>query len=206
MGFFRFRRSLKIFPGVRWNIGKKSSSLSFGVRGAHYTVGTAGRRTTVGIPGTGLSYADIHRSHARVAKKQAGIPAPSSSWIRDNQITVTIHTPDRQPDEAPMRQDQIDALKSINSDFDFSQVINFGEHQAASLIEQMRVQANEVSKTLLKRFYAENGHAVPDEFIDQAYEHPVETGNPPKPWGCLSTFIAVVAIAFFISLVIALLK
>jgi len=58
MGFFRFRRSVKLFPGVRWNIGKKSSSLSIGGRGAHYTVGTSGSRTTVGIPGTGLSYTE----------------------------------------------------------------------------------------------------------------------------------------------------
>ncbi|MCE9588145.1 MAG: DUF4236 domain-containing protein [Verrucomicrobia bacterium] len=59
MGFFRFRRSIKLFPGVLWNIGKKSSSLSFGGKGAHYTVGgPRGSRTTVGIPGTGLSYTE----------------------------------------------------------------------------------------------------------------------------------------------------
>jgi len=58
MGFFRFHRSIKLFPGVRWNFGKKSTSLSIGGRGAHYTVGTSGSRTTVGIPGTGLSYTE----------------------------------------------------------------------------------------------------------------------------------------------------
>lgn len=58
MGFFRFRRSFKLFPGVRWNIGKRSSSMSFGGRGFHYTVGSKGTRTTVGIPGTGLSYTE----------------------------------------------------------------------------------------------------------------------------------------------------
>jgi hypothetical protein len=35
MGFFRFRRSIKLFPGVRWNFGKKSSSLSIGGRLMH---------------------------------------------------------------------------------------------------------------------------------------------------------------------------
>ena len=62
MGFFRFRRSIKLFPGVRWNIGKKSSSLSFGGRGFHYTIGPRGGRTTVGIPGTGLSYTETSGS------------------------------------------------------------------------------------------------------------------------------------------------
>lgn len=54
---WRFRRSFKIAPGVRINVGKKGASVTFGGRGAHYTVHSSGRKTTtVGIPGTGLSY------------------------------------------------------------------------------------------------------------------------------------------------------
>jgi hypothetical protein len=59
MGFFRFRRSIKIAPGIRWNLGKRSSSISLGGKGFHYTVGgPRGSRTTVGIPGTGISYTE----------------------------------------------------------------------------------------------------------------------------------------------------
>ena len=72
MGFFRFRRSIKLFPGVRWNFGKKSSSISIGVRGAHYTVGTRGSRTTVGIPGTGLSYTSVNSGNQRTAEEGTG--------------------------------------------------------------------------------------------------------------------------------------
>jgi Protein of unknown function (DUF4236) len=50
----RFRRSWSVIPGVRLNLGLKSGSLSFGMRGLHYTVGTKGSRVTVGLPGTGL--------------------------------------------------------------------------------------------------------------------------------------------------------
>ena len=54
---FRFRKSIKIAPGVRVNIGKKSTSISFGGKGARYTVSSTGRKTaSMGIPGTGLSY------------------------------------------------------------------------------------------------------------------------------------------------------
>lgn len=56
MGFFRFRKSVKIFPGLKLNINKKSVSLTGGTKGFHHTVGTKGSQTTVGIPGTGLSY------------------------------------------------------------------------------------------------------------------------------------------------------
>lgn len=53
----RFRKSVKVAPGVRLNIGKKSASISVGGKGFHTSVSTTGRRTnTVGIPGTGISY------------------------------------------------------------------------------------------------------------------------------------------------------
>lgn len=54
---FRFRKSVKVAPGVRVNFNKKSASVSIGGKGAHYTVSSSGRKTTtVGVPGTGVSY------------------------------------------------------------------------------------------------------------------------------------------------------
>lgn len=65
MGFrLRFRRSIKILPGVKWNISKGGSSLTFGGRGFRHTIGKRGARTTVGIPGTGVSYTKLHRPSA----------------------------------------------------------------------------------------------------------------------------------------------
>ena len=71
----RFRKSIKLAPGVRVNLGKKSASVSVGGKGARYTVSSTGRRTSsVGIPGTGLSYVETHTA----GKKQGSatdIPA-----------------------------------------------------------------------------------------------------------------------------------
>lgn len=53
---FRFRRSVKIMPGVRVNFGKRGVSMSAGVRGATVTVGRRGVYGNVGLPGTGMSY------------------------------------------------------------------------------------------------------------------------------------------------------
>lgn len=54
---FRFRKSIKIAPGVRLNLSKKSASVSFGKRGLRHSISTSGRRTTsIGIPGTGIYY------------------------------------------------------------------------------------------------------------------------------------------------------
>lgn len=51
----RFRRSLKVLPGVRLNIGLRGLSWTVGTRGASVGVGSRGTRLNVGVPGTGLS-------------------------------------------------------------------------------------------------------------------------------------------------------
>ena len=68
---FRFRRSFKIAPGVRVNLNKKSASVSFGPKGLKHTISTTGKsHTTVGIPGSGLSYTTSGGS-----ERPASIPA-----------------------------------------------------------------------------------------------------------------------------------
>ena len=53
---FRFRKSVKIAPGVRVNLGKKNASVSMGVKGAGITMGTAGTTIAASVPGTGIGY------------------------------------------------------------------------------------------------------------------------------------------------------
>lgn len=54
---FNFKRSIKLAPGVRLNLGKKSASVSVGKRGVRHSVSTTGKHTTtISIPGTGVSY------------------------------------------------------------------------------------------------------------------------------------------------------
>lgn len=53
---FRFRKSFKILPGVRINLGKKGISTSIGPKGAKINIGPNGTRFTTSIPGTGISY------------------------------------------------------------------------------------------------------------------------------------------------------
>jgi len=51
----RFRKSIKITPGVKLNLNKKSVGFTIGTRNARVTLNSRGRMTTsVGIPGTGL--------------------------------------------------------------------------------------------------------------------------------------------------------
>ena len=67
----RFRRSLKIMPGVRLNFNKDSIGMSFGVPGARYTVNSKGRKTfTTGIPGTGLYNVETISNNHRQDKSE----------------------------------------------------------------------------------------------------------------------------------------
>lgn len=52
----RFRKSFKLAPGLRLNVGKKGASLRVGPKGAGYTVGTSGQRVSASIPGTGVGF------------------------------------------------------------------------------------------------------------------------------------------------------
>lgn len=82
----RFRKSVKIAPGVRLNLNKNSTSVSFGGKGAHYTVSSNGRRTaSVGIPGTGISYsASTSSGKGGKARDTAKSSGGSSSGRGDN--------------------------------------------------------------------------------------------------------------------------
>jgi hypothetical protein len=75
---FRFRRSIKILPGIRLNFGKRGVSTSIGVRGAHVTFGKTGTRTTVGLPGSGISYTHLDEPPRDRLVASTPDPAPES--------------------------------------------------------------------------------------------------------------------------------
>lgn len=68
----RVNRRVHLAPGLRLNLSKRGVSVSVGHRGAWYTTGPAGRRATVGIPGSGVYYTR-HLGGASTPK-----PAPSA--------------------------------------------------------------------------------------------------------------------------------
>ena len=53
----RFRKSIKLAPGIKLNLGKKSAGLSFGNKYGGFSFNTrSGARVRASAPGTGLSY------------------------------------------------------------------------------------------------------------------------------------------------------
>lgn len=59
----RFRKSIKLGKGLRLNLSKSGIGFSWGIPGFRVTKTAKGRtRTTLSIPGTGVSYVDEHGS------------------------------------------------------------------------------------------------------------------------------------------------
>ena len=74
----RFRKSVKIMPGVRVNLSKSGVSTSIGGRGATVNVGKSGVRSTLSVPGTGLSWS----SKSGWAESQRSRPADEIEHLR----------------------------------------------------------------------------------------------------------------------------
>jgi hypothetical protein len=137
MGYFRFRRSFKILPGVRWNLGKKSSSVSLGGRGFHYTIGSYGSRTTVGLPGTGLSYTSVSRR-----KRAERLPDheidKALEWSNTQEETFQLHLPERTPDEPAATPDQRATIHGLVRSITGSDMADLGTAQAAFMIDEIK--------------------------------------------------------------------
>lgn len=74
---FRVRRSIRLGKGLRVNLSKSGASLSIGRPGATVNFGPKGKRTTVGLPGSGLSYSTT------IANSHSDQKQPADSGIHD---------------------------------------------------------------------------------------------------------------------------
>jgi Protein of unknown function (DUF4236) len=66
----RFRRTLRVGPGVKLNFSKSGVSTTVGPKGFHFTFGKRGVRRSIGIPGTGVSEVDYIKKNETEAEKE----------------------------------------------------------------------------------------------------------------------------------------
>jgi hypothetical protein len=74
---FRFRRSVKIAPGIRLNFSGSGVSTTLGGRGASVNLSDRGSRATASIPGSGISYSTRLSGGGRRAHTPRGTQANS---------------------------------------------------------------------------------------------------------------------------------
>ena len=87
---FRFRKSVRLFPGVRVNFSTHGMSVSAGVPGATLNFGTRGSSVTVGIPGSGISFRQQLGTTPRRRAAPAGSPGGwrSPNFVPDSASPV----------------------------------------------------------------------------------------------------------------------
>ena len=83
----RFRRRIKIIPGVHLNISRSGISTSVGVRGASVTLGKRWTYMNAGIPGTGLSYRE------RISPPNAAHSTQPTDMPPDSEASPATQTP-----------------------------------------------------------------------------------------------------------------
>jgi hypothetical protein len=60
----RFQRRIRVFPGLRLNLSRSGIGVSVGGRGAHVGITARGQTyTSIGLPGSGLSWREYHTPH-----------------------------------------------------------------------------------------------------------------------------------------------
>lgn len=69
----RFRKRMKLLPGVWLNLGKSGISTSIGTKGATVNFKGDAVRTTVSAPGTGISYSSTAKPSDRKASAGRGV-------------------------------------------------------------------------------------------------------------------------------------
>lgn len=57
----RVRKIFKLAPGTKLNLSKSGGSMSFGGKGFTVNLGKNGTRSTIGLPGSGISYSSYSK-------------------------------------------------------------------------------------------------------------------------------------------------
>jgi L,D-peptidoglycan transpeptidase YkuD (ErfK/YbiS/YcfS/YnhG family) len=77
---FLFRKRLKILPGIWLNLSKSGVSTSFGGKGLTVNIKDGKTKTTVGIPGTGLSYRQLPTSRREPPRSTQVVVFSAWAW------------------------------------------------------------------------------------------------------------------------------
>jgi hypothetical protein len=186
---FRFRRSIRIAPGLRVNVGKRGVSLSAGVRGASVTVGSRGTYTNVGIPGTGLSY-----------RERVGGGSEQRRTVRTQQRLEREY---HRLESERVRQEALSKIKlSLDKETGVLQIENaFGgpltrqdsklvwDQKRSTILEWLERQAEEINGDVELLTAIHEDTPSPDSepeyemmpFDEQPPDHPKQPQAAPKP-------------------------
>ncbi len=155
---FRFRKSIKLFPGIKLNFGKKSVGVSIGSKHSGVSVNSkSGVRVRGSIPGTGISYSEkiagTHRKStatAPVTAKDFAIQQ-AQNYTRILRESATICKETTDPETFFSRYELIHqtAIKLLH----LSNPVSIPGESLEDLISRMESGENEDILDFIKRYY-----------------------------------------------------
>jgi uncharacterized protein DUF4236 len=136
---FRFRRSFRLLPGVRINLGKRGISATVGMRGAGLTLGTGGAYLNLGLRGSGLSYRTrLDAPPRRPGRTEATTPGKPPAPQAD--------VPDSQPPTDLGPSVQVIEFKSV----DVASLGSDSLSRVSALLDKLKHQRSSVSVEILQ--------------------------------------------------------
>ncbi|MES2641036.1 MAG: DUF4236 domain-containing protein [Myxococcota bacterium] len=186
MGFFRFRKSIRIAPGIRLSLSKRGLGVSAGVRGFRASMGSRGLGLTAGIPGTGLSYSMFSGSGSRSTGGRSSYRELQRSQREEQRRAIA----------AARAQEKAAALAAARAEHEAH------ETQIGALRSVLRER--EVERFAWSELVACQGPFVPVPFVPPAFAPPpgvvrgrVATRHPV--WGWVFTGVVSLLAAGFLS-------
>lgn len=177
---FRFRKSFKIAPGIRINIGKSGfSSISIGPRGASVSVGKQGIYSNVGISGTGFSFRSrldnggeqkrIEREEGRLLKTQEKLQQLERQKEALSKVTLSLN-----------EDGSINIVNSFGTSLSRSEIKMMWDQQSDTILDWLQNEADEINGDvdLLENIYQDtaDSNSIP-EYNIREFEEP----KPKKP-------------------------
>lgn len=111
----RFRKRVKLLPGVHVNLSGGGASLSLGGRGATINLSKRGTTTTLGVPGTGISFQQKERA-SQHRKAAAGSPSAGPTKAEMKQLLAAAEGARIESEEQSYRQ-QLNSWRRVSLPF-----------------------------------------------------------------------------------------
>lgn len=112
----RFRKSIKIAPGIKVNLSKSGTSLSIGGRGSTVNISSRGVRTTYSIPGTGISYVTQTSSSRKTRNISSNNRSAYQELIKQQKEQEKQRLSQQAQDSYELFKEQIELLANILKD------------------------------------------------------------------------------------------
>jgi hypothetical protein len=160
----RFRRSIKLAPGIRMNFSGSGLSWTLGPRGASVGIGSRGTYLNTGIPGTGLYARERLSGGGARAREPAGAITQRAtvSVSDDGAVAFTA------PNGAPLSEVWVAQARKQHGE------------TIKALVED-KVQELNASLDALGEVHLSTPPPLPPKFAKEPFEHPRPIEPQPQP-------------------------